>query len=184
MTILAESMVRRYERRVDAPDDYTYDILWVDRLTGKVVFRYDGADPANTNPYYGGLSDEQMFERKGLDIWAEISLTDSTVPVDPGEAANWTAQKAARAAQQARRAQREQEEAEAQDLIEFLGNAATDFDFSDWHKGEEKILKPALQARGFKSISFYMIEEDSFGPLIRGCVANDSSGERVRFYYG
>jgi hypothetical protein len=49
---------------------------------------------------------------------------------------------------------------------------------------ERTILKPALERRGFTEISFYMIEQDSFGPLIRGAVALNPDRQTVRFFYG
>jgi hypothetical protein len=65
-------MVRRYYQDAEAPDDTTYDIVWIDRLTGRVVIRYDGADPADTNSYYGAPSEEERFHRRGLDPYELI----------------------------------------------------------------------------------------------------------------
>lgn len=173
----ADQMVRRYERQTHQPDDYTYDIAWVDRLTGETVLSYDGGDPANYDPAYGGESDEDSFTRKGLAFYDEVELAKCTVKVDPAEVARWAQQKA-------RRAQREAEEEAARDLLDFLGDEASAFDFGHWSKGEAEILRPALERRGFTAIGFYMGEQDSFGPLSRGCVATDPAGQRVRFYYG
>ncbi len=173
----APSTVRRYVSRTDEPDEYTYDIVWIDRTTGLCVFRYDGADPANTSAAYGAPSDEERFSRRGLDIDEEVAVSNCVVPINPGEAERHAAWKA-------RKAELEGEEAKAPDLLAFLGDAAATFDFGDYYNGERRILRPALEARGFKNISFYMVEQDSFGPLIRGVVANDSYGKRVRFFYG
>lgn len=170
-------MVRRYERRTDAPDDYTYDILYVDRLTGREVMRYDGADPANTNPAYGAISDRDAMASRGRDLDEEVELSKCVVKVDPIEAQRLKEAKA-------RKAQREQEEAEARELLGFLGDAAKEFSFDEYEEGERQILTPALEARGFADVGFYMIERDSFGPLIRGCTARDPVGKRVRFFYG
>ncbi|CAN7173350.1 hypothetical protein [Brevundimonas sp. LjRoot202] len=170
-------MVRRYVRSTYEPDDYTYDIIWKDRLTGQTVFSYDGADPANTNPAYGGYSDAEAFERRGLDIHDEVELSRCVLPVAVSEVEACARQRAARE-------QREQEEAAARDLLSFLGPDADAFDFADWGKGESEMLRPALERRGFTGVGFYMGEQDSFGPLSRGCVATDPSGKRVRFYYG
>ena len=79
---------------------------------------------------------------------------------------------------------RRREEAEAKDLLEFLGDDAQGFDFNRWAAGEREILKAALERRGFSRISFHMVEEDSHGPLIRGAVATNPDGKRVRFFYG
>ena len=51
---------------------------------------------------------------------------------------------------------------------------------------KERIEKerPALEQRGFTNVCFGMLEEDSFGPLTRECVAVDPSGKTVRFFYG
>lgn len=69
--------------------------------------------------------------------------------------------------------------------MSFLGDAETEaFDFGEYRKGETEILEPALAKRGFTNIGFYMGEQDSFGPLSRGCVALDPTGKRVRFFYG
>lgn len=38
-----------------------------DRLTGKVVVRYDWGDPANWSSEYGAPSDREYLSRKGLD---------------------------------------------------------------------------------------------------------------------
>jgi hypothetical protein len=70
------------------------------------------------------------------------------------------------------------------DLMELLGDAAEGFNFSHWQDGEHDILAPALEARGFINVRFYMIEQDSFGPLTRGCVATCHCGKTVRFFYG
>ncbi len=54
----------------------TYDVTWTDRKMGKVIMSYDGADPANTNPAYGGMSDYDAFLTKGLDIREKIEESD------------------------------------------------------------------------------------------------------------
>lgn len=170
-------LVLRYERQLDTPDEYTCDVVWIDRTTGREVMRYDGADPANTSPAYGAPSDEECFRRKGLDIKEEVDVSACVVRIPDGEA-----ERHARAKERA--AEREREEAEARELLAFLGDEAAAFDFADYQRGEREILEPALARRGFTGIAFYMIEQDSFGPLIRGCVATDSDGKRVRFLYG
>lgn len=72
-----EGKTLRYEYTYDESDEYTCDKVWIDRLTGKVVLRYDAADPANTNSYYGARPDEESFVRKGLDIYAVIDAADA-----------------------------------------------------------------------------------------------------------
>ena len=169
-------MIPRYVRST-FEDDRTYDIIWTDRLTGKVVMRYDGADPANTNPAYGAKSDSEYLASRGHDINAEIALDTSAVKVPSGEAERHAERKQ-------RLAERDQEENEALDLMSFLGTEVDKFNFGEYFEGERDILGPALEKRGYTRISFYMIEQDSFGPLIRGVRATCQCGKRVRFFYG
>jgi hypothetical protein len=53
------------------------DVVWIDRLTGEEISRYDGADPANTNSYYGATSDDERFKRLGRDPNALIDAKDA-----------------------------------------------------------------------------------------------------------
>jgi hypothetical protein len=64
--------VMRYERVYDESEECMCDKVWIDRLTGQEVMRYDAADPANTNSYYGARPDEDAFVRRGLDIYEVI----------------------------------------------------------------------------------------------------------------
>lgn len=169
--------VLRYLQSTDEDGCYRYDIIWTDRTTGKVVLRYDGVDPANTNPAYGAISDAECFSNKGLDINEEIDPALSKLPVRPGEAEDLARRKALKA-------EREAEEAAAVDLGDVIGEKMAGFSCSDWREGERTILKPALEELGYTDVSFYMIEQDSFGPLSRGVIARDKDGKRVRFYYG
>lgn len=171
------SMIRRYVKKYDEPDECTCDVVWTDRKTGETVLSYDAGDPANTNPAYGGMSDADWFKEQGLDIYAEVPVEESVVPVGPGEVERCAAARVARE-------QRKREEAEAADLLDFLGDEASAFDFSEYDEGERDILRPALERRGFTNVSFHMGEQDSFGPLSRGCVATDGDGKRRRFFYG
>lgn len=173
----AQLMVLRFICETESPDDTTYDVLYIDRTTGQCVMRYDGADPANTNPSYGAIPDREALERLGYNLDEEIDIKLSVLPVDPAEVARLIRVKEARA-------ERQKEEDESQDLLTFLGDEVSDFDFSSYHSGEQRILKPALEKRGYTNVSFYMGEQDSFGPLSRGVVAKDPEGKRVRFYYG
>ena len=67
---IPDGKVQRYESTYDEREDC--DKVWIDRLTGKEVMRYDAADPANTNSYYGARPDEEFFVKKGLDIYELI----------------------------------------------------------------------------------------------------------------
>lgn len=176
-TAAKPSLIRRYVKTHDAPDEYTYDAIWTDRLTGQVVMRYDAADPANTNPAYGAKPDSECLANLGHDINAEIETGQSAIKVSEVEAEYHAAMKG-------RKARREKEEAEAIDLLKFLGAEVEALDFSEYYDGERNLLKPALEKRGYTAISFYMIEQDSFGPLIRGCFAVCHCGKPVRFFYG
>lgn len=69
--------VMRYEYVYDESEEYMCDKVWVDRLTGEEVMRYDAADPANTNSYYGARPDEESFVKRGLDIYATIDASDA-----------------------------------------------------------------------------------------------------------
>lgn len=171
------SLIRRFVKTYDEPDEYTCDAIWTDRITGKVVMSYDAADPANTNPAYGARPDSDCFARKGLDINEEIEIGRSVVEVSASEAEFHASMKE-------RKAAAEKEEAEALDLLQFLGAEAEAFAFEEYYDGERNLLRPALEKRGYTSIAFYMVEQDSFGPLIRGCTANCHCGKRVRFFYG
>jgi hypothetical protein len=72
-----------------------------------------------------------------------------------------------------------------QDLFEFLDPALTSgFDFDDYAKGEETIMRPALERLGFNVGKFRSLEKDSFGPLSRGVFCIGPDGERVTFCYG
>lgn len=58
-----------------------------------------------------------------------------------------------------------------------------EIDFQNYWDSEEKVIKPALEAKGYKVLSFYSIEYDSFGPLIRGIhVRKDGQFEVI--WYG
>lgn len=66
------------------------------------------------------------------------------------------------------------------DLVEFR-----DFDYSKYYDGEQDIIKPQLEELSYKNVSFYNIEADSFGPLVRGVKAECGiTGDIHEFYYG
>ena len=74
---IPDGHVMRYEFTYDSSEDLMCDKVWIDRLTGNEVLRYDAADPANTNSYYGARPDEESFIRRGLDIYAVIDAKDA-----------------------------------------------------------------------------------------------------------
>lgn len=170
------SKIERYVWSIGGYEDE--DQICIDRLTGQVIVRYDLGDPANYNPAYGGWSKDEYLEHQNRDPRAEIGISESKVPVPADEVEFYAARKA-------RREQREAEEAAAVDLFSLLTSKETEgFEFDDYYDGEVTILTPALEARGYSNVGFYMIEQDSFGPLIRGVRATDTAGKTVRFFYG
>jgi len=74
--------VPRYFKGMDCPDSTTADVVYIDRLTGAEVMRYDGADPANTRFDYGATPDVDYFARRGLDIKETIAPTDAAISVE------------------------------------------------------------------------------------------------------
>ena len=82
--------VARYASVTDMSDETLCDVVWVDRSTGKEVIRYDGADPANTNSYYGAIGDEEMFRRLGLDPYETIDeAIAKPLPIFPVYDGGW-----------------------------------------------------------------------------------------------
>lgn len=71
--------IARLFRGQDCPDQYTCDIIFVDRLTGHEVFRFDAADPANTNPYYGAEPDSVYLANLGYDISEMIDPAQAVI---------------------------------------------------------------------------------------------------------
>lgn len=61
---------------------------------------------------------------------------------------------------------------------------AKGFSFDDYFDGEQRIMKPELESKGFTDITFHMGERDSFGPLSRIVRATDANGNRRTFMYG
>ena len=64
-------------------------------------------------------------------------------------------------------------------IVSFEG-----FDFRNFFRHEQTILKPRLERKGYKNIKFLMGEKDSFGPLTRVCHCNDKDGHKRYFIYG
>jgi hypothetical protein len=74
--------VARYFKGWDCPEPTIADVVYIDRLTGKEVMRYDGADPANTRFDYGATPDAEYFERRGLDIKEMIDPTAAAISIE------------------------------------------------------------------------------------------------------
>ena len=168
-----------HDEDVDGDDEYyDYDKICTDRKTGNIVVRYDMGDPANYAKSHGGWTYDEWLTNKGLNPDEEITLEECKVPVDPNEAVRYANKKD-------RKERIEKERDEANDLFTFLDAIETvNFRFENYLDGEDKLLRPALEQRGFTNVCFGMLEEDSFGPLTRECVAVDPSGKTVRFFYG
>lgn len=74
---IPDGKVMRYESTYDQSEERMCDKVWIDRLTGKEVLRYDAADPANTNSYYGARPDEESFVRRGLHFYELIDAASA-----------------------------------------------------------------------------------------------------------
>lgn len=72
----------------------------------------------------------------------------------------------------------EEEYQNLEDEISFEG-----FDFAEYLEHEQVILKPRMEAKGYSSIVFAMLEEDEFGPLIRVVQCVDAEGNDRTFTY-
>jgi hypothetical protein len=48
---------------------------------------------------------------------------------------------------------------------------------------EQDVAKPYIEAKGYTGVTFHMIEEDSFGPLIRAVKAK-KDGVEYEWHYG
>lgn len=76
-----ETSVPRYFKGMDCPDPTTADVVYIDRLTGKEVLRYDGADPANTRFDYGAKPDAEVFAKRGLNIKETIDPAKAVISI-------------------------------------------------------------------------------------------------------
>lgn len=66
---------------------------------------------------------------------------------------------------------------------ELTDEETAGFNFGEYYSGEQKILKPALERKGFRDVRFFMGECDSCGPLSR-IVRATKDGRRHEFFYG
>lgn len=83
-------MIRRYFKMYyeDFGDYETVcDAVWYDRLDGKIIFSYDAADPANTNPEYGAPTETERFYNRNRDL-AEM-VDEEVCIVGRGEELKW-----------------------------------------------------------------------------------------------
>jgi hypothetical protein len=174
-------VINRYYKETDyGPDDDECEIIYYDRVTGGEVMRYDGGDPANRPPL--GPSDKECFLRKGLDIDEEIPISRcKSMPSETDIAAyQW---RLSIRLEKEQAIERGVELLGEIDLWSYLELAADAFDFENYSHDEEKVLKPALERKGFTRISFFMGEQDSSGPLSRGIHAWKNDKGYI-FYYG
>lgn len=77
----ADGMVARYFKGLDCPDSTTADVVYIDRMTGEEVMRYDGADPANTRFDYGATPDADCFSQRGMNIKEKIRSEDAVISI-------------------------------------------------------------------------------------------------------
>lgn len=57
-----DGKIAKYLKFVDyGYDGDEYNVVYVDRTTGQQALKYDGADPANTNPFYGAQPDSHYI---------------------------------------------------------------------------------------------------------------------------
>jgi hypothetical protein len=49
------------------PESWEHLVKCRDNVTGKIVAQYDAGDPADWNPQYGGKTQNEMLENRGLD---------------------------------------------------------------------------------------------------------------------
>lgn len=176
-----EGVINRYYKEIDrGPDDEDCDVVYYDRLDGRQVMRYDAADPANRPPL--GPSDEECFYRKGRDINEEIPISRCMVMPSDADIASYKWRLSVKLEKE-QAIERGNELLGELDLWSYLELAYDAFDFNNWSHDEQSILKPAFERKGFSRVSFFMGEQDSFGPLSRGIHAwKDDKG--YIFYYG
>lgn len=77
-----EDMTPRFFKGMDCPDSTTCDVVYIDRLTGREVLRYDGADPANTRFDYGAKPDADCLKSKGFDIKEMIDPEKAVISLE------------------------------------------------------------------------------------------------------
>lgn len=185
----ASAKIARFERHMTSPkndpdwqdEDYDVcDIWYVDRLTGAEIMRYDAADPANRPPL--GPSDADCLAQRGYNIDEEISVSQSRVPVTQADVQEWAMKQAFKSERQ-EEFRRGEELLGEMDLFTFLGVDGLQFSYKDFNRDEQRILKPALEAKGFTLITFSMGDQDSFGPLTR-VVRAVKDGRGYIFMYG
>ena len=70
------------------------------------------------------------------------------------------------------------------DLWKEIPEVMRGFNFEEYYRDEQNIIKPALENLEYSNIRFSTGERDSFGPLSRIITCNDREGNTVRFWYG
>lgn len=66
---------RRYQWQYPDPEYGGSTAECIDKMTGKCVCRYDLGHPADYHPDYGGLSENEMLEQRGLDPFEPLTET-------------------------------------------------------------------------------------------------------------
>lgn len=69
-------------------------------------------------------------------------------------------------------------------LLNIIPETMSQVDFQEYHTSEQTLIKPALEAQGYRDVQFRMGERDSFGPLSRIVLATRKDDTVARFIYG
>lgn len=56
------------------------------------------------------------------------------------------------------------------------------FDSTHYARWERNIAEPALKEAGYEVLQWFSIDEDSFGPLVRGCLLRKDHLSEAFFY--
>ena len=75
-------------------------------------------------------------------------------------------------------------ENETYEALETLISFPVGFNFTNYIDDEKNLLIPAMEQEGYTVITFFDIEKDSFGPLVRGVKFTDTLGTKRQASYG
>ena len=70
------------------------------------------------------------------------------------------------------------------DLYQTFPGILEGFSYEDYYKGEQIIIKPALEKLGYTNVRFGDGERDSFGPLSRVVIVTAPDGKLTHYVYG
>jgi hypothetical protein len=70
-------------------------------------------------------------------------------------------------------------------LLRVIGKVPmADYCGRQYWRWEEQIAQPALEALGYKVVSWYTVDGDACGPLVRGVIVMTEEGEERLLTYG